>query len=492
MALTHELVPLGRSMLIARGLAKRYGGVTALRDVSLNAEPGQVHAVVGENGAGKSTLVKILAGLVKPDHGEVAFGGSRIKVAYQEGSLLANLTVAENLTFDQPQRSRRRREAAARRLLDAAEAPPVDVGTQVSDLSLPMRQVIEVVRAAGEKPDVLVLDEANSGLVGTLNDWFLAIARTAADSGTLVLLITHRLAEVRAVADRITVLRGGVSVLQTSPGDVTNDDLIEAMVGHRVSDPIKRAMPAARTTAGVQVRGLRPNGTTISADFDIAEGEIVGLAGLEGNGQKEIISAMGGALRHRGAITVRGIRHTARNPADAIAQGVALVPADRQSEGLLSMWSIQDNITLSCLQEFATRTHLIDRRAAARAAGAAAARLQLPAMRLGAPVSSLSGGNQQRVILARALLTRPKLLLLYDGTRGVDVATRAGILNLLGDLAASGTSVLFYSSDLSEYAQIAHRVLVMSAGHIVGSIRDSRVTEEEILRIAVEAERRSA
>jgi len=283
-----------------------------------------------------------------------------------------------------------------------------------------------------------------------------------------------------------------VSVLQCSPGDVTNDDLIEAMVGHRVSDPIKRAMPAARTTAGVQVRGLRPNGTTISADFDIAEGEIVGLAGLEGNGQKEIISAMGGALRHRGAITVRGIRHLARNPADAIAQGVALVPADRQSEGLLSMWSIQDNITLSCLQEFATRTHLIDRRAAARAAGAAAARLQLPAMRLGAPVSSLSGGNQQRVILARALLTRPKLLLLYDGTRGVDVATRAGILNLLGDLAASGTSVLFYSSDLSEYAQIAHRVLVMSAGHIVGSIRDSRVTEEEILRIAVEAERRSA
>lgn len=491
MALTHEFIPQDRPMLIVRGLSKRYGGVTALRDVSLSAEPGQVHAVVGENGAGKSTLVKILAGLVKPDHGEVTFGGSRIGVAYQEGRLLPNLTVAENLTFDQPQRSRRRREAAAHRLLDAAEAPPVDVGAHVSDLSLPMRQVIEVVRAAGERPDVLVLDEANSGLVGTLNDWFLAVARTAAESGTVVLLITHRLAEVRAVADRITVLRGGVSVLRCSPGEVTNDDLIEAMVGHRVSDPIKRAMPAARTTAGVQVRGLRPNGTAISADFDIAEGEIVGLAGLEGNGQKEIISAMGGALRHRGEITVGGIRHTARNPADAIAQGVALVPADRQSEGLLGAWSIQDNITLSCLQEFVTRTHLIDRRAAARAAGAAAARLQLPAMRLGAPVSSLSGGNQQRVILARALLTRPKLLLLYDGTRGVDVATRAGILNLLGDLAASGTSVLFYSSDLSEYTQIAHRVLVMSAGHIVGSIGGDRVTEEEILRIAVEAERSS-
>jgi ABC-type sugar transport system ATPase subunit len=494
-----------RFMLTAQSLAKRYGAVTALSDVSFEARSGHIHAIVGENGAGKSTLVKILVGLVSRDAGTMVCDGTAfdfagpadaaaagVEVAFQESGLIANLTVAENLVLSREGRvvlSTRRRmiEARARQVLAEADAPLIDVRMPVGRLSLAARQIVEVVRAVSRKPKVLVLDEANSALSGADNRWFLETARKAAAGGALVLFITHRLREVREVANTFTILRGGQSVMSGTPGKVTNDEIIEAMVGIRVRE-LKPNTDTHGTRTQLQVRNLRPKGSVVDVSFDINEGEIVGLAGLEGNGQEQVILALGGAMRWDGSIKVAGQDYSARTPRRAIAGGVVLVPGDRQEQGLLGKWPIRDNITLSSMRKVCSPLGLVNGVRATAAASDMCLRLQLPHERLDAPASSLSGGNQQRVVLARVLLTDPKVILLYDGTRGVDVATRSNILRLLKELASSGMSVLFYSSDLSEYAQIAHRVLVMSSGRIVGAT-EGAVTEQEILRVAVESPR---
>lgn len=494
--------------LAVEGLAKRYGAVRALTDVTFEARSGQVHAVIGENGAGKSTLVKVLAGLVRRDtgtlrcdgeefdfHGPTDAASAGVEIAFQESGLIANLSVAQNLVLGREDRSPMAMRssvlrARAEEILAESGARMLPVDVPVGQLSLADRQVLEVVRAISPSPKVLVLDEANSSLSGTDNVWFLESARRIASDGGLVLFITHRLAEVREVADRFTVLRGGRSVLSGSPAALSNDDIIEAMVGTRVRELAANTQPHSGRDRLV-VRDLRPRGTPVEVGFTVAEGEIVGLAGLEGNGQDKVLLALGGALAWQGSVTIDGEPHRARTPAQAIAGGVALVPGDRQAEGLLGSWAIRDNITLSSLDRVCSRLGLVSRPKATRSAIEMGRRLRLPADRLDAAASSLSGGNQQRVVLARVLLTDPKVILMYDGTRGVDVATRNGILTLMKELADSGTSILFYSSDLSEYAQLAHRVLVMASGRIVGSTRGA-VTEQEILRIAVESPRDTA
>ena len=478
--------------LTVDGLEKGFGGVRALTGVSFTARGGSVHAVLGENGAGKSTLVRILSGLLSPDAGEVRWGGSplhrtSVATAFQESGLVTNLSVADNFRLGARRpvlfSTRASAERSARAVLERFGAPSLRVGVPVRGLSVASRQVAEVARARSLATPILILDEANSALSGEQNNWFLQQARDAADAGVVVLLITHRLPEVRAVADRITVLRGGRSVLDTDPAAVSDDDLVEAMVGHRLAE---RRITSFDGDAGrtLVLRDFTPRDLPAGIDLEVGRGEIVGLAGLDGNGQSEVVRALAGTLGWTGALELDGRAARPTSPRRARKLGIGFVPPDRQAQGLLPDWSIERNITLGELDAFSGLSGWIDPRRERSAALGIAEVMRLPVSRLPDEVSTLSGGNQQRVVLARVLLGAPRLLLLFDGTRGVDVATRESILQVLADQARAGMSILFYSSDLSEYARLAHRVVVMSSGRIVGSVAGSDVTEEAILGLA--------
>jgi ABC-type sugar transport system ATPase subunit len=447
--------------------------------------------------------VRILGGIVSPDKGKVLLAGQEsqhaspagaeragIGIAFQESSLVADLSAAENLVLGssrEPFTMRKRSLVRlAQQICKDAQTPPIDLDRPVGELSLPQRQILEVVKAVQRATRILVLDEANSALSGDYNRWFLDTARRAAARGVLVLFISHRMAEVREIADEITVLRGGAVVLSCTPANTSDQTLVEAMVGRRVGMEKHHVAPIPGDgPPALEARSLRPQGSHAGGlHFSLRAGEVVGLAGLDGNGQLEVISALAGDQSFKGELLLEGKPYRPRDPSDALKAGVALVPADRQNEGLLPSWSIERNISLSSLDQF-VRAGLVNERMERQSTLEVAKKLGLPWERIDIATATLSGGNQQRVVLARVLLTRPKVLLLFDGTRGVDVATRSSLLALIAEVAATGTAVLFYSSDLSEYTYIASRVLVMSRGAIVGEVAGADITEDAILHVAV-------
>ncbi len=484
------------------GMRKRFGAVRVLEGVNLEAHGGEVHAVLGENGAGKSTLMKILAGVCSADGGQALLDGAPvalgrpaaataagIRTVFQELSTIPQLTVAENLLYGREPTTfgmvrRHRLVAAAQSLLERFGLSRIDPSGPVSELGLGDRQLLELVKALREPPRVLILDEATSSLSATDSDWVLSHSRAAAKTGAVVLLITHRLPEVRATADRITVLRSGVDVLSGVPDELDDDALIDAMLGRRV----ERLYPA-RSPAGnrivFEVHGLRAPGLHGPVDIRVAEGEILGIGGLQGQGQRQLLTALAGALPWiTGTGELLGQPYEPRSPADALARGVAYVPEDRQREGLFLGHTVRANITAASLPRF-VRHGLLDRRAEAAAADGGAAGVGIDRRRLGSRVNTLSGGNQQKVVLAKALLDEPRVLLLHDCTRGVDVGTKAEIFELIVKLASGGAAVLFYSSDLSELVHMCDRVAVIVEGAVEGVIDREQLSEDAILRTAV-------
>lgn len=484
------------------GVRKRFGAVRVLEGVQMHARGGEVHAVLGENGAGKSTLMRILAGVVRADAGQVALDGrgvalgspaaatrAGIRTVFQELSSIAQLSVAENLLYGQEPRTmgllrRRRMIAQARALLERFGLQRIAVEQPVAGLGLADRQLLEVVKALRDPARVLILDEATSALSKADSEWVLAHGRAAAQAGAIVLLITHRLQEVRAVADRITILRGGVAVLEGPSAELDDDTVIAAMLGRRIERLFPpREAPAER--CALTVRGLRADGLPGPIDLEVRSGEVLGIGGLQGQGQRELLMSLAGAAPWReGQAELAGRPYAPRSPLGALSQGVAYVPEDRQREGLFLAHSVKSNITASSLGRFA-RGWLLDRGAELRAAAAGAREVAIDGGRLGARVNTLSGGNQQKVVLAKALLNSPKLLLLHDCTRGVDVGTKAEIFELVARLAASGTAVLFYSSDLSELVNLCDRVAVLVEGRIAGVVERDQRSEEAILRLAL-------
>ena len=488
--------------LRVRGLHKSYGPARVLRGVDLDAPAGEIHALLGENGAGKSTLMKVLSGVTPADRGEVLVDGrtpalgnprravaSGIRTMFQELSSIGHLTVAENLLFGHESRlggvvRRRATLERARAVLESLGLGRLDPAALVSSLPLGDRQLLEVAKALREPAKVLVLDEATSALSAQDSAWVLTQARRSAEAGAVVLLITHRLGEVREVADRFTVLRSGASVLTGRPGDHTDDELVTAMLGRRV-DHLFPARPAPRREAGVVVRGLTVGDRVGPVDFEVRVGEIFGLGGVQGQGQREVLMALAGAAPQRGGhVEVDGRAYLPRSPREALASGVAYVPEDRQLEGLFLQHAVATNMTAASLERL-SRLGVVDGREETRSAGRTADRVGVPRHRLPSPVAALSGGNQQKVVLGKALLNEPRVLLLHDCTRGVDVGTKADIFALMAELAASGTSIVFYSSDLSELAHLCHRVLVMSEGRPRGVIEQDRLSEAEILHLSL-------
>jgi ribose transport system ATP-binding protein len=491
--------------LEARDVTKQFDGVVALDHVEFDANAGEVHGLIGENGAGKSTFIKILTGALQPDEGQVRLFGKPLDVrnprhakrlgvaaVFQELSLVPDLTVAENIWFRREQRtplgtiSRRALRRRTRALFERLSFPQLDPGREVRELSVAERQLVEVAKAVAGNPRVLILDEATSALSPKEVGWLLGLARRLAEEGLLVIYISHRLAEVREVANHLTVFRNGRNVGTREGARISEDEVVSLMLGRQLERlyPDKVATATERVALGVHqlTFGHRLRGI----DLDVHEGEIVGVGGLQGQGQLELFLALFGVIRASGGITVNGTPARIHSPRDALRTGIglALVPEDRQNQGLLLTKSVRENLTLAVARRFA-RYGLLDLRQERALVHDAVRQLNIVLASAEQPVASLSGGNQQKVVVAKLLLTRARILLLYDLTRGVDVGTKGEIFHLMRDLAGQGYAILFFSTDMQELVHVADRVAVVARGRVSALLAGDAITEEAIIRASI-------
>jgi rhamnose transport system ATP-binding protein len=506
------------ALLGLEGVSKSYGAVPALRDVRLELHAGEAHALVGENGAGKSTLVKILAGVHAPDTGTMTFDGrplvlngpadaraAGIAVIYQEPTLFPDLTVAENIFMGrQPTRSLGRIDHAAvrartRALFDRLGVA-LDPDRPARGLSIADQQLVEIAKAlafndrVGEQQGpqlartavanrIFVMDEPTAALSGVEVERLFGVARSLRDSGAAVLFISHRFDEIFALCQTITVLRDGQWVSTDPAADLTVERVVRKMVGRDVSSLFPKQDTAIRDVR-LDVRGLTSIGSFTDVSFTVRGGEIVALAGLVGAGRSEVVRAIFGIDRYdAGEVHVDGKRLRPANTDAAIAAGLALVPEDRRQQGLVMELSVERNQTLPRRWKLSSFGFLggTAERAAARTWSE---RLQVKAADLSHPVSTLSGGNQQKVVLAKWLATDPGVLIVDEPTRGIDVGTKAEVHRLLSALAADGVAVLMVSSELPEVLGMADRVLVMHEGRLTADIPRAAADEESVMHAA--------
>ena len=473
----------GRSdepLLAMTDVSKSFGAVAALRDVGLDLYAGEAHALVRENGAGKSTLVKILAGVHAPDSGTVLLDGRPVRfsgpaearaagiaVIYQEPTLFPDLSVAENIFMGRQPLGRLRRidrTALRRRCAELFERLGVhlDPDRPARGLSIADQQLVEIAKALSFRARVLVMDEPTAALSGVEVERLFAVARSVRDAGAAVLFISHRFDEVFSLCERITVMRDGRWVATDRTADVTVDQVVRRMVGREVSSLFPK-QDTVRRDVLLEVRGLTRHGVFTDVSFDVSGGEIVALAGLVGAGRSEVIQAIFGVDRYDGG-EVR----------------VAGQPLPPGRPALVMELSVERNATLTRRWPL-SRLGLLRASGERRAAGEWTRRLQVKAPRLSAPVSTLSGGNQQKVVLAKWLATHPRVLLVDEPTRGIDVGTKAEVHRLLSELAAEGLAVLMVSSELPEVLGMADRVLVMHEGRLVAEIPRERADEESVM-----------
>ncbi len=484
------------------GVSKRFPGVLALSDVSLDARPWSVHGLVGENGAGKSTLLKILAGLYRPDAGQVLLGGrpasyrspqeaiaAGIAVIHQELQLVPEMTVAENLMLGRmPHRwgwiSQRRLMAAAQAQLARLEEG-IDLSARVGRLPIAHRQMVEIAKALLANACVLAFDEPTSSLSQRETEKLFAIIRQLRADGCIILYVSHRMQEIFAICDAVTVLRDGrrVATYETMD-DLTPDRLVGQMVGRQIED-IYGYRSREHTGAALQAEGLIGPGLTSPASFTLERGEVVGIFGLVGAGRTELLRLLAGARRARaGRVRLHGEPVVLRGPADAIRRGIVLCPEDRKKEGIFPGASVEENINLSARRPVRWGGFLHEAREAA-IAREGVRRLSIRVASLAQQVHDLSGGNQQKCILARWLTGDVRVLLLDEPTRGIDVGAKSEIYAIIRGLAESGVAVLFASSELPEVLGIADRVLVMRQGALVGTLARGEATEEAVMRLAL-------
>jgi len=493
----------GRVLLELQHAAKSFGAVRALIDGSVELRAGEVHALLGENGAGKSTLVKILAGVYQPDsgalviagrevalHGPAAARAAGIAVIYQEPTLFPDLTVAENMFIGrQPLRSGRRIDRHAM-LAEAGQifgrlGVPLDPARLARGLSIADQQVVEIGKALSLNANVIVMDEPTAALSAAEVDRLFEVVQTLRKQGAAVLFISHRLEEVFAICQRVTVMRDGKHVLTSDLAGLTSQDLVRAMVGRELAERPPGESGAAPGEAMLDVRRLTREGVFTDISLTVRAGEIVALAGLVGSGRSEVARAIFGIDRYdAGSVTVSGKPLRKASPVAAMAAGIGLVPEDRRQQGLVMDMSVQQNVALASLGQLG-KGGLI--RASAERAMATdwAARLKIKYGRLTDPVGTLSGGNQQKVVLAKWLGRKPAVLIVDEPTRGIDVGTKAEVHQLLIDLARGGVAVLMISSELPEVLGVSDRVLVMREGQLVAEFSHEDASEEAIMSAAM-------
>jgi ABC-type sugar transport system ATPase subunit len=488
------------SLLSVAGLSKAFHGVRALQAVDFDLEHGEIHALVGENGAGKSTFIKVLAGAVMPDAGRVEIAGAPlalgdplavrrqgINIVYQELTLVPELSAVENIYLGRelgaPLLSRRAMAQSAAELLDRLGAR-VDLHAPVRSLSVAQQQMIEIARALVGSSKVLILDEPSAALADADAARLATVLRRLRGEGLGIVYISHRLEEVFALADRVTVFRDGQKVT-TAPGvGLDRAQLIRWMVGREVSEEFPpRVAPPADAPAVLEVRGLSAAPRFRDASLTVRRGEIVGLAGLVGAGRTSLGLALFGALPCTGEIRLDGKPAHFRSPAEAIDAGLGYVTEDRKGRGLFPLLGAGANISITHLSAFARAGWLSSGRERAAAAGAARD-FDVRAASLDQGAATLSGGNQQKLLLARYLLKPRRLLILDEPTRGIDVGAKSEIYALMNRLTAEGLAILMISSELPEIVGMSDRVVVMHDGRTKGELTRAMARPEAILELA--------
>ncbi|MEU6349166.1 sugar ABC transporter ATP-binding protein [Streptomyces sp. NPDC047072] len=488
-----------------RGVHKSYGPVRVLDLPELDLYAGQVVGVVGENGAGKSTLMGTLAGSVHRDAGEILIGGEPlaagsteaagqlgVAMVSQEFPLVGQLSVAENLLLGRRPRQSKRRflvdgasqraEAEAMLAEIGLSAATIPVSREVRTLPVPTRQMIEIAKAWGREPKLLILDEPTSSLGPVEAAMVLGLARRLAEGGGTVLFIGHRLDEVREISDRVLVLRNGRLVADLEPAEATEERLIREMVGGEVAQGDPKAPPATSPVL-LQAEELTADGLG-PVDLEVREGEILGVAGLMGSGRSRLVHTIAGAQPSTGGrMRLGGGSYRPRGAGDGVAAGIALIPEDRKEQSLVLFASIRSNVVLSVLRRISRRGLLGPGRERAEARKITE-NVNVRMQSVEQPIGSLSGGNQQRAIFGRAFAARPRLLLLDEPTRGVDVGAKAEIYQLIDRAAQEGMGVVVASSELEELLWICHRIAVMNHGRVATVIDRADATKERIMTAA--------
>jgi ABC-type sugar transport system ATPase subunit len=489
-------------MLRLNGISKAFPGVQALRDVSLDVRRGEIHGLLGENGAGKSTLIKIVAGAYAPDQGEMSFDGGPVRwsspreakrhgvhVVYQEFVLFPQLSVAENIFVGHERRNRLGLVDHARTHREASEllermGVSLDPRASVGSLSVADQQMVEIARAMVHRVKLLVLDEPTAVIAGREVALLFERLRRLRDGGVSVIFISHRLEEVFAICDRVTVLKDGERVGTHDVAEVSRGRLVSMMVGRELGDlfPPKRVAGPRRPVLRIEALSVGDRVRDIS--IELRSGEIVALAGMVGAGRSELALGLFGALPiSKGALHLEGRRFTSMSPAKAIKLGMGLVTEDRKSQGLAMLLDLAANITGPALEDV-TKHLLIDQRLETAIARQQIDRYRIACRGPQTPVATMSGGNQQKVIVARWARICRTVLILDEPTRGVDVGAKAEIYRIMRELSDQGLAVLMISSELTEVVGMADRVIVMREGRIAGELQGEDATEESIMHLA--------
>ena len=488
----------GAPVLALDGIAKSFPGVRALKGVSFDVAPGEVHALLGENGAGKSTLIKIMSGVHQADSGTIRLDGREIRMGsphdaaragiatiYQELLLFPELTVAENVFMGHAPRTRwgaldwPAMRARARVLLDSLDIHDLDVAQVVGTLSVGNRQRVEILRALSQDARILIMDEPTAALTEHDVQRLFAIVRRLRERGVSIVYISHRLEEIFILADRVTVLRDGEHVATKAVRDTDTADLVQMMVGRR----IESLFPKIEVPIGapvLEVRDVVRLPQTRGMSLTVRAGEIVGLAGLVGSGRSELAQTIFGVTpAQSGEILIGGERVAVRSVADARRLGIAYVPEDRGIQGLVRPMTVRENASLAVLSDVA-RFGFIQRATEERLAQGAVRQFGIRTAGIEQIVNKLSGGNQQKIVLGKWLATKPKVLILDEPTRGIDVGAKAEIHRLMGELAGQGLAILMISSELPEVLGMSDRVLTVREGRIVAEFSRAEATQERV------------
>jgi len=491
-------------ILELKNITKSFSGVEVLRDVSFTLRPGEVHALLGENGAGKSTLVKIITGIHQPDHGEILLNGALVHFSdareslhagvaaiYQELSLFPDLDVAENIFVGRQPVATGRRIDWKKLYKDAEQlltslGVHLDLKQKARSLSIAQQQMVEIARAISINARILIMDEPTSSL--TLNEVadLFRLVRRLREGGTAIIFISHRLEELFEIAERVTVFRDGSYIDTRSMNDISRDELIRLMVGRTITN----LFPKQDVQAGdviLKVENLSRVGAFENISFELRRGEILGMAGLVGAGRTNVARAIFGVEPATGGrIQIDGKDVAVTSSQQAKELGIAYVPEDRQLHGLIPAMSLTSNISLSMIQNYARRGWLRDS-VERKAAYGAARQMEVRASHIWQNARELSGGNQQKVVLAKWLSTQPRILVLDEPTRGIDVGTKAAVHALMSRLASEGMAILMISSELPEVLGMSDRIIVMREGHVTGLFTRAEATQEKIISAATQA-----
>ncbi|ORE96730.1 ABC transporter-like protein [Stappia sp. 22II-S9-Z10] len=486
-------------VLALSGVTRRFGPIAVLHGVDFDLRPGEVHALIGENGAGKSTMMKIMAGFLSPSEGTVmvdgapaAFADHRaaedagIVMIHQEFNLAAPLTVEENIFLGRELRrgpflDRRAMQAESRRLLERLDCP-LDPRRRIADISVPNRQMVEIAKALGRSARVLIMDEPTAVLTTRETETLLTQIDRLRAAGTAILYTSHKLGEVKAIADRVTVLRDGRKVLEAPAADLSEDQMAEAMVGRDLTDLYPAKGPGGADVV-LSVSSLTVPGHVADASFTLKRGEVLGFAGLVGSGRTELMEGVVGLRPSTGRVEINGHALKRGDVLAAREAGLVYLTEDRKEKGLLLGKSLAENLTLLALDKFSGLT--IDTKAEAKALTDAIAEFDIRAKDRFMRAGNLSGGNQQKLLLAKTMLAEPDIVIIDEPTRGIDIGTKQQIYTFIRRLADAGKSVIVISSEMPEVIGLADRVVVMQAGRIAGEVTGEAIGEAAIVRLAM-------